>query len=78
MRANLARLTCPTCRFSIAASKASSPFQNCPRCLLRDKAQVLMVYAPPHRRFGRDPDDLGRIAEAKSRLTRDAGGFSSA
>ena len=78
MPGELARLTCPTCRFSVAASAATSPFQNCPRCLLRDRAQVTMVYAPPARRFGRTAGELDRIAEAKSRLTRDSRGLSSA
>ena len=78
MPGKLARLTCPTCRFSVAASAATSPFQNCPRCLLRDRAQVTMVYAPAERRFGRTTDDLDRIAEAKSRLTREPRGVSSA
>ena len=34
---SLSHLTCPTCHFSVAAAAATSPFQNCPRCLLRDQ-----------------------------------------
>jgi hypothetical protein len=62
-------LTCPSCRFTVSAAAAKSPFQNCPRCLLRDRAAVLMVdLRKPPRRFGRAPADLERISEAKARL----------
>ena len=74
----LPHLSCPTCKFSVAASAASSPFQNCPRCMLRDQIQVIMVPAPAPRRFGRTPADLERIAEAKSRVTRVTRGLGSA
>lgn len=47
---------------------ASTPFQNCPRCLLRERAQVPMVLAPAPRRFGRNSSELDRVTEAKSRL----------
>jgi hypothetical protein len=62
-------LTCPTCRFTVSESAARSPFQNCPRCLLREQTAVMMVHtsAPPQR-FGRGVEDVKRIAEAKSRL----------
>lgn len=71
-------LTCPTCRFTVSAAAASSPFHNCPRCLLRTGAQVVMVTnmrAP--RRFTRPAAELDRIAEAKARLTRPARGVGS-
>ena len=74
----LSHLTCPTCHFSVAASAATSPFQNCPRCLLRDRAAVMMVVAPEPRRFGRRAADMERIAEAKARLSGPARGASSA
>jgi hypothetical protein len=70
-------LTCPTCRFTVSEAAARSPFQNCPRCLLRDEVAVMMVAtAEPPRRFGRSTADLERIAEAKARIkppARDAG-----
>ena len=63
-------LTCPTCRFTVSEAAARSPFQNCPRCLLRGGGAVMMVPMPdPPRRFGRRPVDVERIAEAKGRLS---------
>ena len=71
-------LTCPSCRFSVSLAAATSPFQNCPRCLLRESASIMMVAgAGPPRRFGRGAPDMERIAEAKARLTRPARGASS-
>lgn len=62
-------LTCPSCRFSVAASAATSPLQNCPRCLLRENVQIVMIAAPaPRRRFARPDTEFERIAEAKARL----------
>ncbi len=62
-------LTCPTCRFTVSEAAARSPFQNCPRCLLREGTATMMIVASdPPRRFGRAPADLERIAEAKARL----------
>ncbi len=75
---DLSHLTCPTCRFTVAASAATSPFQNCPRCLLRDKTAVMMIAAAEPRRFGRRAGDMDRIAEAKARLSGPARGASSA
>jgi hypothetical protein len=70
-------LTCPSCRFTVSESAARSPFQNCPRCLLREgSARMMVVMRDPPRRFRRGGRDLDRIAEAKSRLSppaRDAG-----
>jgi ssDNA-binding Zn-finger/Zn-ribbon topoisomerase 1 len=70
-------LTCPTCRFTVSASRARSPFQNCPRCLLRDRQAVMMV-ATKEPRFRRDTDELDRITEAKARFRRPARGVNSA
>jgi len=62
-------LSCPSCRFTVSEHAARSPLQNCPRCLLRNNASVLMVpTTEPPRRFGRTSADVERIAEAKSRL----------
>ena len=74
----MSHLTCPNCHFSVAATAATSPFQNCPRCLLRDQTAVMMVVAPAPRRFGRRAGDMERIAEAKARLSGPARGASSA
>jgi hypothetical protein len=79
-------LSCPSCRFTVSEHAARSPFQNCPRCLLRDSASVMMVpTAEPPPRFGRTPADVERIAEAKTRvgaarprLSRPPGGVGSA
>lgn len=68
-RGPVSYLMCPTCRFTVSAAAASSPFHNCPRCLLRDGMQVVMVTttrAP--RRFTRPAAELERITEAKARL----------
>ena len=62
-------LTCPTCRFTVSEAAARSPFQNCPRCLLREhRATMMVAMDKPPRRFGRATADLERIAEAKARL----------
>jgi hypothetical protein len=62
-------LTCPTCRFTVSEAGARSPFQNCPRCLLRGGAAIMMVATTdPPRRLGRAPADFERISEAKARL----------
>jgi hypothetical protein len=72
-------LSCPSCRFTVSAAAASSPFQNCPRCLLRDGAQIMMVTMPnPPRRFTRRAVEFDRIAEAKARLRRPVRGVGSA
>ena len=74
----MSHLTCPNCRFTVATAAAASPFQNCPRCLLRDSTAVMMLVAPEPRRFGRRAADIDRIAEAKARLSGPARGASSA
>ena len=62
-------LSCPSCRFTVSTTAARSPFQNCPRCALREGVQVGMVVERAPRRFMRNTADLDRIAEAKARLT---------
>lgn len=74
----MSHLTCPSCRFTVSAAAASSPFHNCPRCLLRTNTQVVMVLTEaPSRRFSRPPTDLERISEAKARLRPPARGVGS-
>ena len=71
-------LSCPSCRFTISASAATSPFHNCPRCLLREGTQVVMVtMVNPPRRFTRRAVEFERIAEAKARLRRPMRGVGS-
>jgi hypothetical protein len=72
-------LTCPSCRFTVSAGAARSPFQNCPRCQLRSETPVMMVAMDePPKRFGRRTGDVDRIAEAKARLRGPARGVGSA
>lgn len=73
-------LTCPSCRLKVSAAAASSPFHNCPRCLLRDNAQIVMVTTTegPRRFSGRAGVEFERIVEAKARLSGPARGASSA
>ena len=60
-------LSCPHCRLTVSESAVRSPFQYCPRCMLRHQAQRAMhPSAPPNRRFTRNPADLDRITEAKT------------
>lgn len=61
----------------MSSAAASSPFQNCPRCLLREGAQVGMVVERAPRRFMRNTADLDRIVEAKNRLSRPVRGSTS-
>ena len=62
-------LSCPHCRLTLSESAVRSPFQYCPRCMLRHQAQRAMQPSPsPTRRFSRVPGDLERIAEAKARV----------
>jgi hypothetical protein len=53
----------------VSTAAASSPFQNCPRCALREGAKVGMVIERAPRRFMRSTAELDRITEAKARLT---------
>jgi hypothetical protein len=65
----MSHLSCPSCRFTVSEHAARSPFQNCPRCLLREQTAIMMVPTDgPPRRFGRTAADVERIAEAKSRV----------
>ena len=60
-------LSCPTCSLTISESAARSPFQACPRCLLRHgRSEPMRVVRTPSR-FARDVD-LDRITQAKARL----------
>lgn len=72
-------LTCPSCKFSVSSAAARSPFQNCPRCLLRENSAVMMVttHKSSHR-FGRAVADVERISEAKARLSGPVRGVGSA
>jgi hypothetical protein len=70
-------LTCPTCHFTVSEAAARSPFQNCPRCLLRSNSSVMMVAtaeSPRRRMRERELAKLDRIAEAKARLSPPARG----
>ncbi len=64
-------LTCPSCQFTVSETGARSPFQNCPRCLLRRGTRRMMEFtSTPPQRFQRRPlAGLGRVVEAKARLS---------
>ncbi len=64
-------LTCPSCKFTVSEMGARSPFQNCPRCLLRRGTRRMMEFTttPPQRFQPRPLAGLERIVEAKSRLS---------
>ncbi len=70
-------LTCSRCRFTVTEAHARSPFQNCPRCLLRS-GQLNQMMPTGQPRFARDSETVDRIAEAKARLTRQTRGVRSA
>ena len=70
-------LTCPVCHFTVSEAAAPSPFQNCPRCLLRSGSSRMMVVtreSPHWRMHEREAAKLDRIAEAKARLSPPARG----
>ena len=71
-------LSCPTCNLTISEAAARSPFQACPRCMLRHgNAEPMRVVREPTR-FSRTVD-VERAAQAKARLTGTIrGGASSA
>jgi hypothetical protein len=74
-------LTCPSCKFTVSTAAARSPFQNCPRCLLRESTAVMMVVeSDPQGRLGRRGSEgqVEQIADAKSRLSQPARGVGSA
>lgn len=70
-------LKCPTCSLTVTESAARSPFQNCPRCLLRHGvAEPMAVVRSP----GRSTTEakLAHVAAAKARLSGRAPGGRSA
>jgi Zn-finger protein len=71
-------LSCPSCGLTITETRAGSPFQACPRCLLRHRAHRTMQLVREPRRFTRDPADLERFAEARARLSGRVRGVGSA
>lgn len=71
-------LSCPSCGLTVTEGGARSPFQACPRCLLRENVQTTMQLVREPRRFSRDPARLGRISEARARLSGRLGGVGSA
>ena len=71
-------LSCPSCGLTVAESGVRSPFQACPRCLLRENVQTTMQVVREPRRFSRDPAGLDRISEARARLSGRVRGASSA
>ena len=71
-------LSCPTCGLTITETGVRSPFQPCPRCLLRDRAHRTMQLVRAPRRFTRQPADFERFAEARARLSGRARGVGSA
>jgi Zn-finger nucleic acid-binding protein len=71
-------LSCPSCGLTITETQVRSPFQACPRCLLRDRTSRQMQLVRQPRRFSRDPVAFERFAEARARLSGRARGVSSA
>jgi reverse gyrase len=71
-------LSCPTCGLTITESRVRSPFQACPRCLLRDRTHRTMQPVREPRRFKRDPVSFERLAEARARLSGRVRGVGSA
>jgi hypothetical protein len=71
-------LSCPTCGLTITETGVRSPFQACPRCLLRDRAHRTMQLVREPRRFSRTPTAVDRFTEARDRLSGRARGASSA
>jgi Zn-finger nucleic acid-binding protein len=62
-------LSCPSCGLTLTETAVRSPFQACPRCLLRDNTQRTMQSVRQPRRFSRPPLDLERVTEARARLS---------
>jgi Zn-finger nucleic acid-binding protein len=71
-------LSCPSCGLTVTESAVRSPFQACPRCLLRDNTQRTMQAVRQPRRFSRPPAEIARVAEARARLSGRLRGVSSA
>ena len=61
-------LSCQSCSLTISESAARSPFQACPRCMLRHGRHEPMRVVREPARFSRTPD-LDRISQAKARLS---------
>ena len=64
----MSHLTCPTCRLTITDTVAGSPFQACPRCLLKDRTHRTMEVVREPSRFTRQRDDLARVTRERARL----------
>ena len=64
-------LSCPTCSLSISETAARSPFQSCPRCMLRHGRHETMRSVREPARFARAAE-MDRIAQAKARLVAPA------
>ena len=65
-------LTCPSCRFTVSETAARSPFQDCPRCLLREQTAVhdAVRPGPAAALRPRPPTTSQRIARGEARLRR--------
>jgi reverse gyrase len=70
-------MSCPSCGLTITENRVRSPFQACPRCLLRDRTHRTMQLVREPRRFTREPSDFERFAEARARLAGRARGAAS-
>ncbi len=71
-------LSCPSCGLTLTETGVRSPFQACPRCLLREHVHTTMQVVREPRRFSRKPHDLERVTEARARLSGRLRGASSA
>jgi hypothetical protein len=71
-------LSCPSCGLTVSEGAVRSPFQACPRCLLRHHTNQTMQLVREPRRFSRAPAELARISQARARLSGRARGASSA
>jgi len=71
-------MSCPSCGLTITESRVRSPFQACPRCLLRDRTHRTMQLVREPRRCTREPTDFERFTEARARRAGRMRGASSA
>lgn len=62
------KLVCPTCNLALADDVARSPFQYCPRCLIRDRTGTLMRPEREPGRFAREAA-VGRATDARAHLS---------
>lgn len=60
-------LNCPSCGLTITETAARSPFQHCPRCMLRRGATAQMRLVREPQRLTRAAQ-LERVAQVKNRL----------